>query len=240
MDKNDINTARGLRELLLSIDRAATEILNTSGNNAGMTGMQVSRCAGVIGSYNGLNKKFGTLLAKLGISVEDPSIHSDSGELYKGGTLEVIRNNCKFAINVISSEISNLPVEESDKLNQLRDQIESVRGDEPDLYTHLNTSIEEFENKHNLSASLAAGKVISYGLDQLEGADDVTKARNLVTKRLIKPELEREFVKASRNARAIFSHDIHELPEPSESLNLITSAITISLILGKIKSSKRT
>ncbi len=132
--------------------------------------------------------------------------------------------------------------QEYDRLASLRTQIKEVRDFDLNLYKHLVQAIDEYEKGHYLASSLISGKVVQYVYEKLCSMLNAFEVKNnkkicnveLVAKRLIKilgikTEYLKGLIETSKLARNYFTHDVNAIPEPHETLRLLSGACDLAL-----------
>jgi hypothetical protein len=129
----------------------------------------------------------------------------------------------------LDRRISPIPSSVVDSLESQRGQILFIVDIDSDLHKHLIKAIDEYELGHYLAAALIAGKSVAYVISKLEGQTDEEKVENLVRKKLLDPKLRENFLKGSRKARNLYTHDLGAVPEPQEVLSALSDAIDIGM-----------
>lgn len=149
---------------------------------------------------------------------------------------------CEKAIAYLeSTKYPSISGESKGELKSLREEIKkNTRKIEPYIEKNYFFAIDSFEDGHVLGAALIASRIIEYYLDSLEGENIDEKIQSLRSK--IKSEKERKdvrdfeqnMIKASKFARNILSHNITAIPEPEESLSLLTNCLSLIKIMDDV------
>jgi hypothetical protein len=132
-------------------------------------------------------------------------------------------------IGFVGSSRSPLSPEEQDKLASLKKQIKPIEDWNLGIYKHLTKAIEEQEAAHYLSAAMIAAKVSMYVHEQLDGSNETEKTKKLVEKGLLPAKLQEGFLTGTRLARHYYIHETLEIPEPQESMNIVSFSVDLAL-----------
>jgi hypothetical protein len=139
----------------------------------------------------------------------------------------------------LRSKISLLSPHEIQELRVIRDDLQKVLSELPEIYEkNAEEAIREFEKGAFLGSALISGRVIQYVFDQIPGENIKEKIKALEDKGLVeeKGEVPPEYVlKADRKARNYFSHDITAYPDRSEALELVIICKRIFELLKAFK-----
>ena len=125
--------------------------------------------------------------------------------------------------------------EEKDRLASLKNQVRPIENWNLGLFKHLSKAIEEQEMAHYLPAAMVAAKVTMYIHERLAGANETEKANKLVEEGLLPAKLEPNFLTGVRLARHYYLHETLEVPEPQESMNIVSFAVDFALRYQKSK-----
>jgi hypothetical protein len=127
------------------------------------------------------------------------------------------------------------------RLKDLRKEVEKLK--DSNVQFHLLKAIEEYEDGDHLAATLIAGKVAMYTIEQLrtlfsaksdeEAAEKLAKA--LGVKDDDRKLLIEKYLKACKLARNFFTHDPNAMPTASDALSLIADAIKLAEWLSLVK-----
>lgn len=157
-------------------------------------------------------------------------------------TLYQLANECDKAIEYLESiKYPSVSGESKGELKSLREEINKNTGKiEPYIEKNYIYAIDSFEDGHVLGAALIASRIIEYYLDSLEGDNIEKQIQSLRLK--IKSEKERKdirdfeqnMIKASKFARNLLSHNITAIPEPEESLSLLSNCLSLIKIMGEV------
>lgn len=158
-------------------------------------------------------------------------------EVYR--ILYSLSGECSKAIAYLENTKSPLISEESKgELKSLRQEIEKISIKlEPNIEKNYIFAIDSFEDGHVLGASLIASRLIEYYLDKLKGngiEEQIQSIRSKMRsdkKRQDVRDLEQNLIKSSKFARNLLSHNIHAIPEPEESLSLLSNCISLIKIM---------
>ena len=146
--------------------------------------------------------------------------------------------------NIICNSLINREISEkaSEDLKRLRTEVRVLADSLPDdkqfLIKNIDEAITEYESGHYLASALIAARVIMYvyekipienGSDQRDSDPTDLKVDTLTKRKIIDKNRKDEvlsFVKASKQARNILSHNAEVFPSLEESLSLIISTVT--------------
>lgn len=137
---------------------------------------------------------------------------------------------CDKALGVLQ-KLASLPLtpEVIDKLTSLRQELEKISID-INYEKNLKEAIKEYEQGHYLASALISSRVIIYSLNKIPGKTDEEKLNFLAEKGKIEAgrgDLRKQFIKASKEARNFFSHDIKIFATPEEALSLLSDCVRI-------------
>lgn len=187
-----------------------------------------SRLRTLVQSYQVAISQFATVAPDAKVAPDYIDIPSD---LPSSGYVEIadrLRICCDMALAFLQSLASRIPANERKQLDLLRRQIAPVETSDRDLFKHVCSAMDEYENAHFLAAALLAGKCIVYALDKVPGKNDNERTEHLVKAGLLNEDLKKRFLRGARDARNYFSHKISASAEPSDALNVISDAVSIS------------
>jgi hypothetical protein len=141
---------------------------------------------------------------------------------------------CDMAIGILNASILPISSEDMDRLSKLREELSAVSASlDVNYEKNLTEAIVEQEKGHFLASALITARVIEYILDQIEGKDINEKIKNLRDKAIIgkvekrKADEEEFIIKAEKKARNIFSHEIKNFVNPSESLSMLGDCVRL-------------
>jgi|GEM_PF-2596576 len=152
-------------------------------------------------------------------------------------------SGCNIIIDTCESLINTKISQEAlENLKRLRTEVkvlaDSLPHDKQFLIENINKAIAEYEQGHDLASALIAARVIMYvyekipienGSDQRDSDPTNLKVNTLIKRKIIDKNRKDEvssFVKASKQARNILSHNAEVFPSLEESLSLIISTVT--------------
>ena len=150
----------------------------------------------------------------------------------------IMAMECRKALAYLGEIKSPLISNESkSELKSLREEINKISSKlEPYIEKNYIFAIDSFEDGHILGASLIVSRLIEYYLDKLKGENIEEKIQSLREKtrsdkkRDIR-DFEQNLIKSSKFARNILSHNIQAIPEPEESLSLLSNCISLIKIM---------
>jgi hypothetical protein len=139
---------------------------------------------------------------------------------------------CNKALGVLNKLISPaLTRDEIDKINSLRNELEKISPKiNVNFEKNIEESLKEYEKGHYLASALISSRVIICSLNKIPGDTDEEKAKYLRREKKIgkgRKDTAQQFLKASRIARNVGSHDIKIFPTPAEALSLLSDSISI-------------
>lgn len=124
------------------------------------------------------------------------------------------------------------------KLEDLRREVE--RLEDPNVRYHLLQAIREYESEHHLAATLIAGKVAVYAIEQLKslfGVKSDEEAAEKLAAALGVKDIERRMLilKACKLARNYFTHNLNAVPTASDALSFVADAVKLAKWLSLVK-----
>jgi predicted DNA-binding transcriptional regulator len=168
--------------------------------------------------------------------------------------LDRAERGCSIMISVCEYLLKpKIPQESLERLPQLWSEVEELEKKIPEgkefLVRNIREALGEYEQGHFLASALISSRVITYVFekipppkeaqmlkDQMRKEDQRAqpsaaelKVRTLIEKGIVdggREEEQESFLKFSKEARNILSHQAHIFPDATEALMLITSAIT--------------
>jgi hypothetical protein len=176
--------------------------------------------------------------------------------------LDRAERGCSIMISVCESLLKpKIPQESLEKLPQLWSEVEEIEKKIPEgkefLVRNIREALGEYEQGHFLASALISSRVITYVFekiprpretqmlkDQMRKEDQRArpssaelKVRTLIERGIVdegRREEQESFLKFSKEARNILSHQAHIFPDATEALMLITSAITFCKYLIRL------
>jgi hypothetical protein len=239
-----------LREQFNSIKNFALELEEDIFNTSGRFGIE--DVFYVCGEYSTAREYFETLKGNMPFSLKEISLKANMANLptnaimnpqivriHTRRTLRTIAYESKKAIAYLEEIKSPLISNESiSELKSLREEIKKISSKlNPDIEKNYIFAIDSFEDGHLLGASLIASRVIEYYLDKLKGNDIEEQIQSIRSKikfdkkRQDVRDLEQNLIKSSKFARNLLSHNIQAIPEPEESLSLLSNCISLIKIM---------
>lgn len=186
--------------------------------------------------YSAAKKRFEVLKGNLPFCLKEISFIPERTDAYGfRRNLYTMAMESRKAIAYLSEIKPPLISKESkSELKSLREEIEKISGKlEPYIEQNYIFAIDSFEDGHVLGASLIASRLIEYYLDKLNGENINEKIQSLRLKmrsdkkRQNVSDSEQSLIRSSKSARNILSHNIHAIPEPEESLSLLSNCISL-------------
>jgi len=195
----------------------------------------LQRIIGVIRSYEEARARFAWLAGS-----EAPTlVHIEEAEAGKAPlqSLERIKHECEMAITFLESLLYELTPDEVDKLNSLRNELNSIKVLDLGIHLHLENALMEYQNKHYLSVVILSGKVIVYVLEQIRGKSDEEKLKELESRNILPKDLKADFLNATRRARNYYTHNINTSPAASDALDMLAKSFQFANMLKKYRES---
>jgi hypothetical protein len=168
--------------------------------------------------------------------------------------LDKAERGCSVMIPVCESLLKpKIPQESLEKLPQLWSEVEELKKKIPEgkefLVRNIREALREYEQGHFLASALISSRVITYVFEKIPLPKEAQmlknqmrkedqrvrpsvaelKVRTLIERGIVdggRREEQESFLKFSKEARNILSHQAHIFPDATEALMLITSAIT--------------
>ena len=195
----------------------------------------LQRIIGVIRSYEEARARFSWLAGS-----EAPTLaYIDEAEAGKAPlkSLERLKHECEMAVTFLESLLYELTPDEVDKLNSLRNELNSIKAIDLGIHLHLENALMEYENRHYLSVAILSGKVIVYVLEQIRGKSYEEKLKELESRNILPKDLKADFLNAAKRARNYYTHNIDTSPVASDALDMLAKSFQFANILKKYRES---
>lgn len=145
---------------------------------------------------------------------------------------------CMKGTEYLEAEISAIPARDLDKLKSLREDLKAILQDlpDPDLEKNVVQAIDEYEKGCFLGSALIFGRVVTFVVAKIPGADVDEKIRYLREKQIIGKEekdVEQHMIKGNKKSRDVLSHDLRNYPDSSEALSMLTESVILLKVLSK-------
>jgi len=195
----------------------------------------LQRIKGVIRSYEEARARF----ARLAVPEAPTLAYIEEAEAGKFPIrlLERMKHECEMAITFLESLLYELTPDEVDKLNSLRNELNSIKALDPGIHLHLENALMEYENRHYLSVTILSGKVIVYVLEQIRGKSYEEKLKELKSRNILPEYLEVDFLNAAKRARNYYTHNIDTSPAASDALDMLARSFQFANMLKKYRES---
>jgi hypothetical protein len=149
--------------------------------------------------------------------------------------VNMVIEGCNQVLGLIDALLKpRLSHTERMRLKDLRKEVEKLK--DSNVQFHLLKAIEEYEDGDHLAATLIAGKVAMYTIEQLRtffsAKSDEETAEKLAKALGVKDDdrrlLVEKYLKVCKLARHFFTHDPNAIPNASDALSLIADAIKLA------------
>jgi hypothetical protein len=151
--------------------------------------------------------------------------------------LEIVSESGKAVGMLIKMSSPNLTPNEITKLTSLRNEVDGLNVN-IEYGKNINQAIAEYELGHHLASALISSRVIIYCLDHISGKNDEDKIKHLVDTGKItgkRTDLKKLLVKASKEARNFYSHDIKVFASNAEALSLLGDSVKIVHLISTLE-----
>ncbi len=164
-------------------------------------------------------------------------------EVQAESLLQKLILECDKVIGYIESLEPKIPLELKNKLDSLKEELQTITANisNTDFERNLEISIEECEKGDYLASWLISGRVIRYIFEKIPGKDINEKLKFLEDNNIVpkdKKEIVNLILRIDKETRNIGSHNISSFPQPKEAISLITDSLKLlELIWVKLEPS---